>query len=184
MALMTVVIFVVFWLNRTREGEVLGLISPVADPLPEIITPVSTPSATPMASPSASISPIEPEPLTEATPSATPTPKSKPEPTITPAPASSQEVNGYIERFSSQYGVDPNVIRHIAICESGFNSNAVSLSYVGLFQFGPATWENIRKEIGEDPNTDLRYSAEESVQTASYAVSKGKGKIWPNCFPN
>ena len=88
-----------------------------------------------------------------------------------------------IDRFSAQYSVDPNVLRHLAICESGFNSSAVNGAYVGLYQFGPITWKNLREEIGEDTNINLRYSAEESTQTAAYALSLGKRGIWPNCAP-
>jgi hypothetical protein len=119
-----------------------------------------------------------------ASPSATltPTPTKKPKQPI-PLPVSSMEVNALIERFSAQYSVDPNVMRHLAICESGFNSSAINGAYVGLFQFGTVTWKNLRKEIGEDVNTYLRFSAEESVQTAAYALSQGKRGIWPNCAP-
>jgi soluble lytic murein transglycosylase-like protein len=121
-----------------------------------------------------------PSPTTSPTPVSTlkPTPVPIPKPTYT-----SQQINEFIERFASQYGVDPNVIRSIALCESGFNSNAVNLDYAGLFQFGPITWKNIRKEIGEDPDINLRFNAEESVQTAAYAISIGKRGIWPNCNP-
>ncbi len=137
---------------------------------------------------------ITPTPFTptlEETPTETPTATFTPSPEVPtpkpkiprPTPASGQEVNGMIDRFSAQYGVDPNVLRHLAICESGFNSSAVQGAYVGLFQFGPVTWKNLREEIGEDINPNLRYSAEESVQTAAYALSLGKQKIWPNCQP-
>lgn len=122
-----------------------------------------------------------PSPLPTLKP--TPVPTKKPKAVPTPTPVSSEEINSFIERFSSQYSVDPNVMRHIAICESGFRSNAVNWVYVGLFQFGPVTWQNIRREIGEDPNINLRYSAEESAQTAAYALSKGKVGLWPNCRP-
>jgi len=119
-----------------------------------------------------------------ASPSATltPTPTKKPKPVL-PAPASSMEVNALIERFSAQYSVDPNVMRHLAICESGFNSSAINGAYVGLFQFGTVTWKNLRKEIGEDMNINLRFSAEESTQTAAYALALGERGIWPNCAP-
>jgi hypothetical protein len=132
--------------------------------------------------PIATIVPTQ-SPIPTEVPSPTPIPTRKPTPAPTITPATSEEVNGFIDRFAGQYGVDPNVIRYMALCESGFRSNAVSGAYVGLFQFGPITWQNIRAEIGEDTNINLRYSAEESVQTASYAFSKGKGKIWPNCIP-
>lgn len=165
-----ITILVVFYIGaliNTQKSEVLGLISPL-----EGITPTATPSMTLSlnASPSATIT---------ATPSATPTEKIVP----TPTASMSQEVSGFVDRFSAQYGVDPNVIRYVAICESGFKSNAKNGPYIGLFQFGEITWINMRNEMDEDPSPDLRYSAEESVQTAAYAIAKGKGKIWPNCFP-
>ncbi len=120
------------------------------------------------------------------TPTATPTPKPKPVPTKTPIPqptVSSQQINEFIERFASQYGVDPNVLRYMALCESGFNPLASHVGYAGLYQFGSITWKNIRAEIGEDPNPVLRFNAEEAVQTVAYAISKGKRALWPNCYP-
>lgn len=131
---------------------------------------------------------VLPEPSAQAetaspTLSPTPIPTKTPEPLPTPTPVPPAEINALIDRFSAQYGVDPNVMRHIAICESGFNPLAIQGAYVGLFQFGPITWKNIRREIGEDANLNLRFSAEESSQTAAYALSQGKRAIWPHCAP-
>lgn len=151
-----------YFLGKNSNKKVLGILSSP--------TPIITPTLSP---------PMIPTPV----PTPTPIPTKRPTPVPTPTPASSEEVNGFIDRFAGQYGVDPNVIRYIALCESGFRSNAEKAGYVGLFQFGPITWKNLRAEIGEDTNINLRYSAEESVQTASYALSKGKQKIWPNCIP-
>jgi len=131
------------------------------------ITSSPTETFTPTASPSATL---------------TPTPTKTPKFPI-PKPVSSAEVNVMIERFAAQYSVDPNVMRHLAICESGFNSSAINGVYVGLYQFGPITWKDLRKEFGEDPNINLRFSAEEATQTAAYALSLGKGGIWPDCAP-
>jgi hypothetical protein len=131
-----------------------------------------------------------PTPLIVSTPIPTSTPTSTPKPTPvkTPTPIpqpkfTSQEINGFIDRFGGQYGVSPDVLRYIALCESGFDPFARKLSYVGLFQFGPSTWQNLRAEMGEDRDTGLRANAEEAVQTASYAISIGKKGIWPNCYP-
>ena len=133
--------------------------------------------ATSSITPSPSIAPTD-------TPIASPKPTAKAEKTPVPQPTfSSQQINEFIDRFAGQYGVDPNVIRHIALCESGFRPNAKNYIYTGLFQFSPVTWQNIRKEMGEDTNIDLRANAEEAVQTTTYAVSKGKRGIWPNCNP-
>lgn len=143
----------------------------------------------PITSPTPTETPVPtetPAPTDSPTPSPTSTPKpiftKKPSPVPTPTPLSPAEINALIDRFSSQYSVDPNFMRHITLCESGFNPNAKNGAYIGLFQFGPVTWQNIRREIGEDTNINLRYSAEESVQTAAYALSKGKRDIWPNCI--
>lgn len=145
----------------------------------------ATATAAPVLSPTPTIVPVATsEPTPTATPKATTT--STPIPTPTPVPQipfTSQEINGFIERFSSQYSVSSDVLRHIAVCESGFNSSAQNLGYAGLYQFGSVTWKNLRKGMGEDPNPDLRFNAEEAVQTAAYAISKGKIGIWPNCDP-
>jgi len=136
--------------------------------------------STPTPSPSA-------RPTPKPTPRSTPTPKPPtpiPTPTAIPQPIfSSQQINGFIDRFAGQYAVNPNVLRHIAVCESGFDPLVENSGYAGLFQFGPTTWANIRKEIGEDISPDLRFNAEEAVQTAAYALSQGKKGIWPNCIP-
>lgn len=107
------------------------------------------------------------------------TPTAKPTPTV----AESEAVYRLIDKYAPMSGIDPNVVRYIALCESGFRSNAVNGIYVGLFQFAPQSWKNIRIEMGEDPNVDLRFSPEDSIKTVIYALSKGKEKMWPNCIP-
>ena len=131
-----------------------------------------------------------PSPILTETPSPTPsaTPKPTPAKTLAPTPVpvpkfTSQQINEFIDRFAGQYGVDPNVIRHIALCESGFNPGAINYVYKGLFQFGSSTWQNIRRKMGEDISADLRVNAEEAVQTAAYAISHGNISIWPHCNP-
>jgi hypothetical protein len=144
---------------------------------------VSTSTSTP----TVSSSPTE-TPTATPTPTSTikPTPKPTPVKTPTPIPQptfSSQQIYELINRFSGQYGVSPDVMRYIAICESGFNPTAKNSIYAGLYQFGATTWKNLRVEIGEDTDPALRLNAEEAVQTAAYAVSKGKTGLWPNCYP-
>ena len=122
------------------------------------------------------------------TPSPTPTatPRPTPESTKTPEPIvsfSPEEINTLVDRFAAQYGVNPHVLRHTAVCESGFNPNAVNGSYVGLYQFGPITWVNYRIKMGEDINTSLRSNAEEAIQTAAFVYSQNSQGIWPNCVP-
>jgi hypothetical protein len=127
-----------------------------------------------------------PSPTPSPIPEPTETPSPTPVPTETPIPQplfSSEEIHGFIERFAGQYGVDPNVLRHLAVCESGFNPLAANLNYAGLFQFSPNTWIKYRQLMGEDVDTSLRFNAEEAVQTAAYAYSLGHAGIWPNCAP-
>lgn len=152
------------------------------DPKPEVLAekveaaepmPTETPTPTPTATP---------KPTTKSTPTPTPSPTPVPVP---PQPNfTNEEIYGFIERFGAQYGVDPNVLRHIALCESGFNEHAKNGPYIGLYQFGVITWQNYRKPMGEDSSPALRGNAEEAVQTAAYAMSLGKFHIWPNCKPN
>ena len=141
----------------------------------ENISPTLTPTSTPSPSPS---------PTPTQTPTLIPTPTITPTPSpVPPPPVSQQEIQGFIERFAGQYGVDPNVLRHIAVCESGLNPNASSLNYGGLYQFSPGAWGRYRIQLGEDANADLRYNAEESVQTAAYVLQLNQGYIWPSCLP-
>ncbi len=143
--------------------------------------PALTPTRTPMPSPSAT-------PTAEAT--ATPTPTIYPTATATPTPspipetiptASSQQINGFIDKYSGQYGVDPNALRHTALCESGFNPDATNGPYAGLFQFDTRTWQIYRNLMGKDPSSALRWNAEDAAQTAAYVYSIGASSIWPNC---
>jgi hypothetical protein len=130
-------------------------------PTPTVVVPTEQPTSTP-----------------------TPLPTKVPTPTAIPQPKfSSEEIQGFIERFAAQYAVDANVLRHLAVCESGFNAEAVNGAYAGLFQFAQTSWRTNRAIMGEDPNPDLRFNAEEATQTAAYMVSQGRGAIWPNCYP-
>lgn len=130
--------------------------------------------------------PTTPIPTPTQTPSPTPKPTNAPIPTPTYIPqlkASPQEIHGFMERFSGQYGIDVNVLRHVAVCESDFDPLAQNGKYAGLYQFDVVTWQNNRRLMGEEINPDLRFNAEEAVQTAAFLISKGKRYLWPNCFP-
>lgn len=74
-------------------------------------------------------------------------------------------------------------LRHIAICESGFRSSAKNGPYGGLYQFDETTWKSSRRVMGEEIDPQLRFNAEEAVQTAAYLISKDKFYLWPNCKP-
>jgi hypothetical protein len=153
------------------KEQVLGLFiiptpTPTVTPSPE---PIATPAITPTLTPTPSPSP---------TSTTTPTPTPVPQLTYT-----SDQINALIDRFANQYGVDPHVLRHIALCESGLDPMAVNGPYVGLYQFNSITWQNNRELMGEETNLDSRLNAEEAIQTAAYILSIGRDGIWPNCLP-
>ena len=135
------------------------------------VTPTTTSTPTETSNPTPEPTEI-PEPSEEPTPIPTQTPK--PTQTSTPLPQSTfsaSDINGFIERFAAQYGVDPNVLRHIAICESGFNPLSINGPYQGLYQFASSTWSNYRRKMGEEENPDLRLNAEEAIQSAAYVAN-------------
>ena len=147
------------------SGQILGIaIASTPTPLPTL-TPTPSPSPTPTPTPT-------------PRPTVVPTPTPVPQPTFT-----SEQIVGFTDRFGGQYGVDPNVLRHMALCESGLNPAASKYVYGGLYQFDARTWRTYRQLMGEDPHPDLRYHAEEAVQTTAFALSLGKSHLWPNCYP-
>lgn len=142
------------------------------------VTPTLVPSPTLTPMPSPTLTPT-PKPTPTATPTPIPTPTPKPQPKYT-----SEEIYNFTNQFGGQYGVNPNILRAIAVCETGFNPLAQNHQYAGLFQFDAWTWSRFRAMMGEDPNPDGRYDAKAAVQTAAYMVSKGYGRLWPNCYPH
>jgi hypothetical protein len=134
------------------------------------VLPTNTPTPTP----------IPPTPTSSPTPKPTikPTPTPKPQPKFT-----SEQIYNMVNQYSNAAHVSPDVIRHIAICESGFNPNAKNYIYGGLFQFAPGVWKSFRKQMGANPDPDLIYNAEEAIKTTVYIVSQGGLHNWPNCAP-
>lgn len=149
----------VFSLQRLKPGQVLSEtieITPTVTPSPTI-TPTNTPTPKP---------------------TRVPTPTPKPQPQFT-----SQQIYEFTNQFGGQYGVDPNVLRYVALCESGFKPGAKNNIYRGLFQFDAATWKTFRRKMNADPDPDLRLNAKEAVATAAYTISQGYLRLWPNCRP-
>jgi len=164
---------------QVLQAEIIE--NPTDTPTP-IPTSTSTPTPSPTSTPRPTLS--EPDASPSRRPTSTLTPTFTPTPTTPPPPpATSEQIQGFIERFAGQYGVDANVLRYIGVCESGLNPLAVNGPYAGIYQFSSSAWINNRKLLGEDTNPDLRFNAEESVQTAAYLLSVGKGYLWPNCLP-
>lgn len=161
-----------------KKGNVLAAFSEVV--MSSTPTPTNTPTPTPTFTPT-------PTPTNTPTPTPTPTntPTPSPTPTVLPTrvPAGPADIDQYFQRFSQEYGVEEELLRKIAVCESGYNSQAVSPggTYAGMYQFHRTSWENTRREMGADPNPDLRMNPEEDIRTAAFKISRYGTGAWPSC---
>lgn len=142
----------------------------------QILSPLARTTGTPTLTPRPTSTPT---PTPTAVPTPIPTPTTTPTPTT--APLTSTDLEDLFTKYSNLYSVDKNMLRKIAACESGFNTNAVFRDYVGLFQFSSGAWINSRALMGQDGNLDLRTNAEESIKTAAFKISRGEISAWPNC---
>jgi hypothetical protein len=128
-----------------------------------------------------------PTPTQTPTPTLTPTPTATP--TITPTPTLiilSEYLDGLFNKYCTEYGVDSigkELLKKIANCESHFNTGVVSQNgkYAGMFQFDENTWTSVRNSMGQNPDQNLRFSADESIKTAAYMAHLGRFSSWPNC---
>ena len=104
----------------------------------------------------------------------------------------------FVEKYSAEFEVDPNLIYAIIKTESSFNPNAVSSAGAeGLTQITPETFEWLRTKLGEedeslslfDPETSIKYGAffisyllnefgETDTALAAYHAGRGRIKEW------
>lgn len=151
------------------------LSAPISGPSPTVgvlPTPTTLPTQTPTSTPSPTFLP----------PTKTPTPTI----VVLPTPKlSSSQIYELTNTYGYYYHVDPNIIRHIAICESGFSSVAQNGQYAGMFQFSVPTWESYRQKMNQDPNPNLRFDPEAAIETTAYILSQDPSAVnnWPNCRP-
>jgi len=131
---------------------------------PTHVSPTITPSQTQTPTPS---------PIPTVTPTSTPTPQ----PTI----AVVSDLESLFSKYAAMYHIDKELLKKIARCESGFNTNAINNIYTGMFQFAERTWISVRNAMGLDSNPDLRKNAEEAIKTSAYMLSRGQQNAWPNC---
>lgn len=121
-----------------------------------------------------------PTPLPTATP--TPLPTDTPTPTATPTPiVTSGDLETLFSKYAGEQSVDKELLKKIARCESGFNSEASFMDYLGMFQFSPDSWIATRHMMNADPNPDLRKNPEEAIKTAAFKIAHGGQNAWPNC---
>jgi hypothetical protein len=111
----------------------------------------------------------------------TPTPTVVPTPTLAPVIILPKDLDELFTKYSDEYSVNKELLRRIANCESSLNPNASTSRYAGLFQFAEPIWIQTRNLMGQNPDVNLRFNAEESVRTAAFMISQGHLGIWPNC---
>lgn len=164
------------------QETVLTIETPIPSGTP---TPFPTETSSPTPTPTDTPSPTT---IPTITPSSTVTPTATVMFTVTVVPTSqpvSAPVNldALFSTYAAQYNVDVNLLKKIARCESKFNTSAVGGGglYVGMYQYAAGSWSSIRKQMGLDPNPDLRTNAEESIRTTAYAISLGRASMWPTC---
>lgn len=95
--------------------------------------------------------------------------------------SATSDIEAVFSKYSSDYGVDKNLLKKIADCESHFHTSSVNGDYGGMFQFSSGTWTATRNQMGADTNPDLRFSGEEAIKTAAFKISRGGAGAWPAC---
>jgi len=85
--------------------------------------------------------------------------------------ASTTEV---IYAAAGEFGLDPDYLLSVAVCESTLNPNAFNpAGYHGLFQFDHTTWAAYGYGSIYDPTAQAR--------TAARLIAAGQASRWPNC---
>jgi hypothetical protein len=144
-------------------------------------TPTNTPTPTimPTNTPTPTLLPTETPMPTPVPPTAIPT--LTPTPLPTRVPASPADIDGFFTKYSQEYAVEVDLLRKIAYCESGYNSQSTNGVYGGMYQFHTDSWVSVRTAMSADTNPDLRFNPEEAIKTAAYKISVHGTSAWPAC---
>ncbi len=104
----------------------------------------------------------------------------------------------FVEKYSAEYGVEPELVYAVIKTESSFNPDAVSdADAVGLTQITPETFEWLKMKLGEedenlslyDPETSIKYGAfflgyltdefkDTDIALAAYHAGRGRVNGW------
>ncbi len=120
-----------------------------------------------------------PIPTNTPRPTSTPTPTPSPRPTA--IPISAGDLEDLFKRYAEKEGIDVNIMKKIANCESHFHTGSVNGDYAGMFQFASQTWINTRQDMGENTDVSLRFNGEESIKTAAFKIRRQGTSPWSNC---
>ena len=90
------------------------------------------------------------------------------------ATAAATSTDAVIFAAANEFGLDPNYLLSVAVCESGLNPSAYNpAGYHGLFQFDQTTWAAYGYGSIYDPTAQAR--------TAARLIAAGQSSRWPNC---
>lgn len=75
----------------------------------------------------------------------------------------------FVEKYSAEYGVEPELVYAVIKTESSFNPDAVSdADAVGLTQITPETFEWIKTKLGEENNNSSLHNPETSIKYGAF----------------
>lgn len=162
--------------SAVPEEQLVSMLSEEPkEPTVIVLSDEETLTALPTATPT-------PEPTSTPTPTPTETPTPTPTAIPTPPPVSAPvDLESLFSRFSGEYSVDKELLKRIAKCESGFNSESSNGDYLGMYQFATSSWSTVRTRMNADPNPDLRKNPEEAIKTAAFHIAAGGAGAWPSC---
>lgn len=178
-------------LPQVSEGDIPSLEDPLStmglDQAPDITTAFNRYQAL-----SASDNPLPTTPVTITFPQPKKTYKpvvlaSKTEVAPVHAPAvvtrtyPESQYDAWFNQYGSQFGVEPELLKKIAYCESHYNPGAQNGPYGGMYQYLDSTWQATRNLMGLDPDPDLRFDAEQSIMTSAFKIKAGGIRAWPVC---
>lgn len=90
------------------------------------------------------------------------------------ATATAATTTPVIHAAAAEFGLDPDYLLSVAVCESTLNPNAYNpAGYHGLFQFDHTTWAAYGYGSIYDPTAQAR--------TAARLLAAGQSSRWPNC---
>lgn len=86
-------------------------------------------------------------------------------------------VESLIEKYSSQYGLNPNFAKAVLYQESGFDPNAQNSSSgaAGLGQFMQSTWDAVAEQMGEESGD--RFDIDTSARRAVFHLADLQKKL-------
>lgn len=98
---------------------------------------------------------------------------------VRPRKAPTPEIATLVAKYSTMYGTSRQTLLCLLEKESSYGKNKGHGDHGkagGPLQFHQPTWNELRKKMGKPLGS--RYNMEQSIETASWAISKGMGYLW------